>query len=167
MTTTSRTTAGPEVPAPDGPAPRRHGGHHSPAVPHPSGALRLVAALLFAVGGGLVAWSAAIHLHLWQTGYRAIPTIGALFLLQSITGFVIAAVLLVVHRLVTALVAMAFLASTVGGLVISATHGLFGFHDGLDAPLAATSLAVECAGIVVIAGAALLVVTGKRRAARP
>jgi hypothetical protein len=128
----------------------------------------VVASLLIVVGAGLVAWSAGIHLHLWHSGYRAIPTIGPLFLLQSVTGFVIAAVLVAaalvaMGRIVAGLVAIGFLASTVGGLIISATRGLFGFHDGLNAPLATTSLVVECTGIVVIAAAVALLAVRRRR----
>ena len=49
--------------------------------------LRISGALLLAV-------SAGIHLDLYLTGYRKIPTIGWLFLLQVIAGFALAAVVL-------------------------------------------------------------------------
>jgi hypothetical protein len=41
-------------------------------------------------GAALLAASAGIHLDLYLTGYRSIPTIGWLFLLQVIAGFVLA-----------------------------------------------------------------------------
>ena len=47
--------------------------------------LRISGALLLAV-------SAGIHLDLYLTGYRKIPTIGWLFLLQVIVGFLAGAV---------------------------------------------------------------------------
>ena len=44
----------------------------------------------FVVAGVLVIWSSYIHLHLWQSlGYRHIATIGPLFLLQFIGGFLV------------------------------------------------------------------------------
>src|SRR5262244_1564437 len=42
-------------------------------------------------GAGLLAAAGAIHLDLYLTGYRSIPTIGWLFLLQVITAFALAA----------------------------------------------------------------------------
>jgi len=42
-------------------------------------------------GAGLLAATGAIHLDLYLTGYRSIPTIGWLFLLQVITAFALAA----------------------------------------------------------------------------
>jgi hypothetical protein len=44
-------------------------------------------ALLRAAGAGLLIATAAIHLDLYLTGYRTIPTIGWLFLLQVIAAF--------------------------------------------------------------------------------
>jgi len=43
------------------------------------------------VGAALLVASGAIHLDLYLTGYRTIPTIGPLFLLQVIAAFVLAA----------------------------------------------------------------------------
>jgi hypothetical protein len=107
-------------------------------------------------GAVLVALSALVHLHLWQIGYKHIPTIGPLFLFQVIAGFLLAAVVAGSRRILPALVAMAFLASTIGGLVLSATIGIFNFHDGLNAPDAVSSLILEGAGILVLAVAVAL-----------
>ena len=43
--------------------------------------------LLRVAGAGLLAATGAIHLDLYLTGYRTIPTIGWLFLLQVIAAF--------------------------------------------------------------------------------
>ena len=43
--------------------------------------------VLLVVGPGLLIASGAIHLDLYLTGYRTIPTIGWLFLLQVIAAF--------------------------------------------------------------------------------
>src|SRR6201993_842407 len=58
--------------------------------------------ILRVAGSGLLIATAAIHLDLYPTGYRTIPTIGWLFLLQVIAAFALGlAVLAVPGRLVT------------------------------------------------------------------
>ena len=86
-------------------------------------------------------------------GYRHIPTIGPLFLFQAIGGLVLAAAVAGTRRLLPTLVGVAFLGSTIGGLLISAWVGLFGFHDGFDAPFAELSLVVEAAGVALLTAA--------------
>ena len=59
--------------------------------------------MLRVAGAGLLIATAAIHLDLYLTGYRTIPTIGWLFLLQVIVAFGLAlAVLAIPGRLVIA-----------------------------------------------------------------
>src|SRR5713101_9891198 len=71
----------------------------------------------------LLAWIGYIHLHLWQEGYRHIPTNGPLFLLDAIAAFVFAAALLAWPRPLAGLLAAGFTASTIGALVISLIVG--------------------------------------------
>jgi hypothetical protein len=104
----------------------------------------------------LTAWSAIIHLHLWAQGYRHVAGIGPLFLVQGLAGLVVAGTALALRRPVVALAAAVFLAATAVGLVLSATIGLLGFHDRLDAPYAGLSLVVECAGAALFVLAATL-----------
>src|ERR1700745_3754796 len=60
------------------------------------------AGILRVAGSGLLIATAAIHLDLYLTGYRTIPTIGWLFLLQVIAAFGLGlAVLAIPSRLVT------------------------------------------------------------------
>lgn len=115
------------------------------------------------VGAVFVAWSAWIHLDLWQNGYRQIPTIGTLFLLQTIAGFSLAAVVALTRRLLPALAGAAFLLSTLGGLIWSVEWGLFGFQDSFNAPFAGLALAVEIIGVVVLLGASVLRIKSVRR----
>ena len=76
-----------------GRAAREHPGWPAPG--WPAGILRVA-------GSGLLIATAAIHLDLYLTGYRTIPTIGWLFLLQVIAAFALGlAVLAVPGRLVT------------------------------------------------------------------
>src|SRR5262245_66087721 len=59
--------------------------------------------MLHVAGAGLLIATGAIHLDLYLTGYRSIPTIGWLFLLQVITAFGLAlAVLAIPSRFVAA-----------------------------------------------------------------
>lgn len=103
-----------------------------------------------ALGAAAVAASAVIHLHLWMQGYKHIHLIGPLFLAQAVAGIGLALVMVAYPRLISALAGALYLASTIGGLVMSATVGIFGFHDGLDVPWATSSLVIEAAGLVVL-----------------
>src|SRR5277367_6895277 len=93
------------------------------------------AVILRVAGSGLLIATAAIHLDLYLTGYRTIPTIGWLFLLQVIAAFGLGlAVLAIPGRLVIAsrLAAAAgagFALATLGGYLLSVWIGLFGFKE--------------------------------------
>ena len=107
---------------------------------------------------GLAAAIAGIHLDLWSShGYRHIPTIGALFLLNAIGGFLLAAASLgLPSRLVRfAWLAVAgYAAVTLIALIISVNAELFGFTESTNAPLIVPSVAVEAAAILVVSSAA-------------
>jgi hypothetical protein len=103
----------------------------------------------------LVTGSAIIHLHLWFQGYRHIPTIGGLFLAQGVVGFGVAAGALAIRRRITGLAGAVYLAATSASLLLSATIGLFHFHDGLDAPYAGLALAIQLVGLVLFGLAAV------------
>jgi predicted lipoprotein with Yx(FWY)xxD motif len=122
------------------------------AEPPPRGWARIV---LRVVGSGLLIATAAIHLDLYLTGYRTIPTIGWLFLLQVIAAFGLGlAVLAIPGRLVLAgrLAAAAgagFALATLGGYILSVWIGLFGFTE-------VRTTAGIVAGIVEVAAFAVL-----------
>jgi hypothetical protein len=121
---------------------------------------RLVRWLTFGgvvLGAAAVAGSAVIHLHLWMQGYKHIHLIGPLFLVQAVAGIGLALAMVAYPRFISAAAGALYLASTIGGLIVSATVGIFGFHDGLRVPWATSSLEIETAGMVVLvaAGAAL------------
>jgi hypothetical protein len=67
-------------------------------------------------GAGLLIATGAIHLDLYLTGYRTIPTIGWLFLLQVIAAFVLGAGA-AVSRLAAAAGA-GFALATLGGYLL-------------------------------------------------
>jgi hypothetical protein len=126
---------------------------------------RRVASLLIRLGCvALLAWIGYIHLHLWQEGYRQIPTDGPLFLLDSITGFVLAAVLLVRARPITAMAAAGYAASTLGALLLSLSVGLFGFHESISAAYVSQSLIIETITVVALLAWAAEAATRRPRA---
>jgi predicted lipoprotein with Yx(FWY)xxD motif len=130
------------------------------------------AVILRVVGSGLLIATAAIHLDLYLTGYRTIPTIGWLFLLQVIAAFGLGlAVLAIPRRLVTAsrLAAGAgavFALATLGGYLLSVWTGLFGFKEVRTGAGIAAGL-VEVAAFVVLAALALAPAPAGGAAAAP
>jgi predicted lipoprotein with Yx(FWY)xxD motif len=80
-------------------------------------------------GAGLLLATGAIHLDLYLTGYRTIPTIGWLFLLQIITAFVLGAGVLVSASRLLATAGGGLAISTLGGYLISLRVSLFGFRE--------------------------------------
>jgi predicted lipoprotein with Yx(FWY)xxD motif len=122
------------------------------AEPAPRGWARIA---LRVAGGGLLIATAAIHLDLYLTGYRTIPTIGWLFLLQVIAAFGLGlAVLAIPGRLVlpgrlAAAAGAGFALATLGGYLLSVWIGLFGFKE-------VRTTAGIVAGIVEVAAFAVL-----------
>src|SRR6266513_1625586 len=84
--------------------------------------LRVAGALLLLV-------SACIHLVLYLTGYRSIPTIGWLFLVQFLVAFVLAIGALVTHSRLVAVAGAAFALSTLGCYLLAIWIGLFGYKE--------------------------------------
>jgi hypothetical protein len=113
------------------------------------------------VGAAMVVLSAAIHLHLWAIGYKHIHLIGPSFLLQAISGFVLALALVAWRRLVLVALAAGFMAVSIVALLLSATVGFLGLHDGLDVPWANWSLASEAGGLVVLLGCGIAMLRGR------
>jgi hypothetical protein len=106
--------------------------------------LRLVSVgLLSAVG-----W---VHLHLWQAGYRHIPTIGPLFLAAAVSASVVAAGLLVRPTRLIGVLGSGVVLGILAGLIVSVNVGLFGFNESLSAPFAVESVALETAAAVTLA----------------
>jgi len=127
----------------------------------------LAATAGFVAGGLLLVWSAYIHFHLWSNGYRSIPSIGPLFLLQSISGLVVGVIVVAVRRLWAAVVGIGFALMTVGGFLVTVAHGLFGFKDSWMAPFATEAFTVEVAAAAVLLMAAALCFLRSAPDARP
>jgi hypothetical protein len=117
--------------------------------------VRRVTVLLRVVVAGAVLVSGVVHLKLWVDGYRDIPVVGPMFLLNVVAAGVIAVAVLVWRHWLPPLAAVGLGAATLGAFVVSTTVGLFGVHEvwtGADVLTAALSEAVA-----VVAGVALLV----------
>jgi predicted lipoprotein with Yx(FWY)xxD motif len=138
-------------------------------VPSARGWLQII---LRVAGSGLLIATAAIHLDLYLTGYRTIPTIGWLFLLQVIAAFALGlAVLVIPGRLVipsrlAAAAGAGFALATLGGYLLSVWIGLFGFKEVRTTAGIAAGV-VEVAAFVVLAALALAPVPQARAAKAP
>jgi len=80
-------------------------------------------------GAALLVASGAIHLDLYLTGYRTIPTIGPMFLFQLIAAFVLAIAIVVTGSWLAAGAGALFAIATLGGYLLSLWVGLFGFTE--------------------------------------
>jgi predicted lipoprotein with Yx(FWY)xxD motif len=100
-------------------------------------------------GAGLLAATAAMHLDLYLTGYRTIPTIGWMFLLQVIAAFALALAVLVTGSRLAAAAGAGFALATLGGYLLSVWFGLFGFKE-------VRTTASIVAGVIEVAAAAAL-----------
>ena len=100
-------------------------------------------------GGGLLIAAGAIHLDLYLTGYRSIPTIGWLFLFQVIAAFVLGAAVLASAARLAAAAGAVFSLATLGGYLLSLWIGLFGFKE------VRTTAGIAAGVVEVVAFAAL------------
>jgi len=128
--------------------------------------------ILRVAGSGLLIATAAIHLDLYLTGYRTIPTIGWLFLLQVIAAFALGlAVLVIPGQLVipsrlAAAAGAGFALATLGGYLLSVWIGLFGFKEVRTTAGIAAGV-MEVVAFVVLAALALAPVPQARAAKAP
>jgi predicted lipoprotein with Yx(FWY)xxD motif len=117
-------------------------------------------------GAGLLAASGAIHLDLYLTGYRSIPAIGWMFLLQVITAFGLAVAVLVPGSRLIALAGAGFALATLGGYLLSTWVGLFGFTEiRTTAGIAAGIIEVAAFAALAMVAAALAAPTQAARQA--
>jgi predicted lipoprotein with Yx(FWY)xxD motif len=105
-------------------------------------------------GAALLVATAGIHLDLYLTGYRSIPVIGWLFLLQVIVAFGLGAVVLVTGSRLAAAAGAGFALATLGGYLLSIWVGLFGFRE-VRTTSGIVAGAIEIAAFAVLALLAL------------
>lgn len=106
-----------------------------------------------------------VHAKLYLGGYRVIPYIGPMFLLQAAVSFAVAALLLFAAPVVLRLLAAGAAAGALFGFVLSRTVGVFGFTErGFDpAPDALLSVLAEVLCLLLIG----LLWAGELRRRRP
>jgi predicted lipoprotein with Yx(FWY)xxD motif len=107
------------------------------------------------VGGGLLIATGAIHLDLYLTGYRSIPTIGWLFLLQIIAAFGLGAAVLLFGGWLTAAAGAGFALATLGGYLLTLWIGLFGFTE-VRTTAGIVAGVIEVAAFAALAGLAVI-----------
>lgn len=108
--------------------------------------LRGIAALLLVVQG-------AVHLRLWDGGYRSIDVIGPLFLAGGIAALVLAVAVLVRPGRVVVAAGLALSAGQIVGLLLSSTVGLFGLQTAWTwSGEQGTAFWSELLAVVVLAG---------------
>ena len=106
-------------------------------------------------GGGLLIATGAIHLDLYLTGYRSIPTIGWLFLFQVIAAFVLGVAVLASAARLAAAAGAVFSLATLGGYLLSLWVGLFGFKE-VRTTAGIVAGVVEVAAFATLAGLAAM-----------
>ena len=116
----------------------------------------------------------AVHLELWAWhGYRNVPAIGPLFLLNAIGAAGLAVLLALRGGLLGELGGLGFAASTLAAYLISVHRGLFGFIETPHGTPQHVSLGAEIAAIVILLAALALRARSssrgseRREAARP
>src|SRR5689334_1452100 len=138
-----------------------------PAISRPAVILRVL-------GSGLLIATAAIHLDLCLPGYRTIPPIGWLFLLQVIAAFGLGLAVLAIPRRLAAgvparLAAAAgagFALATLGGYLLSIWTGLFGFTE-VRTTVGIVAGVIDVAAFAVLAALALAPVPADAAAKAP
>src|ERR1700679_3095545 len=107
--------------------------------------------LLRLTGAGALVATGAIHLDLYLTGYRTIPTIGWLFLLQVISAFVIAVAAIALPLRLVSVAGAGFLLSTFVGYLISLRVSLFGFRE-VRTTAGIVAGVIEIVGFIALCG---------------
>jgi hypothetical protein len=108
--------------------------------------LPLAAAGLLAAGG----W---VHWCLYRHGYRYIPTIGPLFMLNALSSLAVAVLVALRRELFVRLAGLLLAGTSLAAFVASRTVGLLSFRErGLQpAPQAPLVLAIEVLALVLLA----------------
>jgi len=116
---------------------------------------RWLQARLRGAGALLLAVSACIHLDLYLTGYRSIPTIGWLFLAQALVASVLTVAVLVTRGWLAAAASAGFALSTLSAYLVAIWIGLFGFKEiRTRAGIAAGLIEVAAFGVLALAAMA-------------
>jgi predicted lipoprotein with Yx(FWY)xxD motif len=114
-------------------------------------------------GAALLIASGSIHLDLYLTGYRSIPTIGWLFLLQIISAYALAIAIPVTRSWLAAAAGAGFAISVLGGYLLSLKPGLFGFTE-VRTTAGIVAAIIDVATFAVLATAVIIALNLGRQA---
>ena len=114
-------------------------------------------------GAALLIASGSIHLDLYLTGYRSIPTIGWLFLLQIIAAYALAIAIPVTRSWLAAAAGAGFAIGTLGGYLLSLKVGLFGFTE-VRTTAGIVAAIIDVAAFAVLATAVMIALNLGRQA---
>jgi hypothetical protein len=106
--------------------------------------------LLYLGDAGLLIASGLLHLDLWDIGYRHVPTLDVLFLVQAGAALAAAVLVLATRSLLVVLGSAALMAGTIAGFVLARTVGIFGFHLTFSSALAYWALSVEAVAVAFL-----------------
>jgi predicted lipoprotein with Yx(FWY)xxD motif len=115
------------------------------------------------VGAALLVATGAVHLDLYLTGFKNIPTIGVLFLLQVIAAFALALIVAVTGSKLFAAAGAIFALAVLGGYLLSTWVGLFGFTE-VRTTAGIVAGVIEVAAFAVLAAYCLVPGPGDDRA---
>jgi hypothetical protein len=105
--------------------------------------------VLCVVQAALLVTSGAIHLHLAETAYKHVKTLGPLFIVQFVSCLVVALALLVTRHILVAVASVLLPAGTIVGFILARTVGIFNFKLPYSTTLANQVLFVEIAAVVL------------------
>jgi hypothetical protein len=129
--------------------------------------VEILALFLRLVSIGLLGALGWVHLHLWQQGYRHIPTIGPLFLAAAVSAALVGFCLLVRASRLVGLAGVGLSLGILAGLIVSVNVGLFGFKESLSAPFAVESILLEVAAGLTLGAWMVVDLVQESRNARP
>ena len=123
-----------------------------------------VAIALYALGGVLLAGEAAVHIQQYASLFHDVPWIGPLFLANAAASLAaIAALAYPRTRPLAALSGVVISALSLGSLVVSYGHGLFGWQEaGFRTPIALA--VITEVGAVILLSTALTATTAPGQA---
>src|SRR3954469_1187240 len=119
---------------------------------------------MLAAAGVLV--SAAVHLYLWFHVFRHAHVVGPAFMVNSVSGAIIAVLLVTWRHWIPLVLAVGFGVATLGAFIIATTAGLYGVHEHWTGWEAWTAAAAEIV-VLLAAGTPLLQENPFRRQHRP
>ena len=114
---------------------------------------------MLAAAGVLVA--AAVHLYLWFDVFRHTDVVGPAFMVNAVSGTIIAVLLVTWRHWIPLLLAVGFGASTLGAFFVAATVGLYGVHEHWTGWEVWTAAASEV--VAILAAGTLLLLENPQR----